>query len=213
MTKRWLQGFADALVHFNDGDGWAMASHVALSIIMALFPFLIYATALAGFLGSEVHADQIVALVFETWPDQIAQPIAEEIRTVLSQSNAGFLTVGIGLAIFFASNGVEAVRVALNRAYRVTDDRSFVFCRLQSLLFVVLGAVVLLVTSFALIVVPLIASIAEEALPFLAAEHDTALWIVRYFQKNWPYKFLKALQNELAQTTLSPDPATLLLLQ
>lgn len=180
MTERWRQIIGDTLVHFNDDDGWAMASHVALSIIMALFPFLIFATAMAGFLGNEDHADHIVAVVFDTWPDQIAQPIAREIRTILGQSNAGFLTVGIGFALFFASNGVEAVRLALNRAYRVTDDQSFVFCRLQSLLFVVLGAFVVLVTSFGVVVVPLLTSIAEEALPSLARQHDTGLWLLRY---------------------------------
>ena len=30
-------------------DGWAIASHIALSALMALFPFLIVITALAGF--------------------------------------------------------------------------------------------------------------------------------------------------------------------
>ncbi len=29
----------DALYHFTDDDGWAMASHVALSAILAVFPF------------------------------------------------------------------------------------------------------------------------------------------------------------------------------
>ena len=43
---------ADALGHFSRDDGWAMASHVALSTLMALFPFLIFATTLAVFLGA-----------------------------------------------------------------------------------------------------------------------------------------------------------------
>ncbi|MGO4833949.1 ribonuclease BN, partial [Rhizobiaceae sp. 2RAB30] len=33
---------ADAFGHFNDDDGWAMASHLAISSLMALFPFLIF---------------------------------------------------------------------------------------------------------------------------------------------------------------------------
>jgi len=31
----------DAFGHFNADDGWAMASHVALSALLALFPFLL----------------------------------------------------------------------------------------------------------------------------------------------------------------------------
>ncbi len=40
----------DAFQAFLEDDGWAIASHIALSILMSLFPFLIFVTALAGFL-------------------------------------------------------------------------------------------------------------------------------------------------------------------
>ena len=43
----------DALGHFNNDDGWSMASHLAITALMALFPFLIFATTLASFLGAE----------------------------------------------------------------------------------------------------------------------------------------------------------------
>ena len=39
----------DALYTFLADDGWAIASHIALSTLMALFPFLIVLTSLAGF--------------------------------------------------------------------------------------------------------------------------------------------------------------------
>ena len=43
----------DAFYAFIADDGWALASHIALSALLALFPFLIVLTALAGFLGSK----------------------------------------------------------------------------------------------------------------------------------------------------------------
>ena len=42
----------EAFYRFNRDDGWAIASHIALSILMAVFPFLIVVTAIAGFIGS-----------------------------------------------------------------------------------------------------------------------------------------------------------------
>ena len=42
----------DAFYCFNRDDGWAIASHIALSILMSVFPFLIVVTAIAGFVGS-----------------------------------------------------------------------------------------------------------------------------------------------------------------
>jgi uncharacterized BrkB/YihY/UPF0761 family membrane protein len=39
-----------------------MASHLAISALMALFPFLIFATTLASFLGAQAFADTAVHL-------------------------------------------------------------------------------------------------------------------------------------------------------
>ncbi|TIU04136.1 MAG: ribonuclease BN, partial [Mesorhizobium sp.] len=50
----------DAIGHFTTDDGWAMASHLAITSLMALFPFLIFATTLASFLGARAFADTAV---------------------------------------------------------------------------------------------------------------------------------------------------------
>ena len=52
----------DAFYTFLADDGWAISSHIALSTLMALFPFLIVLTSLAGFFGSKELADQAVGL-------------------------------------------------------------------------------------------------------------------------------------------------------
>ena len=51
----------DAFYRFNADDGWAIASHIALSALMSLFPFLIVVTALAGFFGTKELADEVGA--------------------------------------------------------------------------------------------------------------------------------------------------------
>ena len=144
----------NALRHFDESDGWAMSSHVALSLMISLFPFLIFATSMASFLGSQEQTAGMVKLVFEYWPERIAEPIVREIEIVLNQHNVGFLTVGIGLALFFASNGVEAVRIALNRAYRDEDNRSIFRLRLQSVSLVLLMSVSILAASIFLVLGP-----------------------------------------------------------
>jgi membrane protein len=154
--------FMAALRHFNQSDGWAMSSHVAMSLMIATFPFLIFAASLAGFLGNEKQIDDIVELVFEYWPEEIAAPIVREIDIVLTRGNLGFLTFGIGLALFFSSNGIEAVRVALNRAYRDRDDRSILARRLQSVLFVLVSALLILAVSVLLVLAPKLPAFSED---------------------------------------------------
>ncbi|MEQ1945108.1 YihY/virulence factor BrkB family protein [Mesorhizobium sp. VNQ89] len=146
----------DALGHFNDDDGWSMASHLAISALMALFPFLIFATTLASFLGADTFAEDIVHIVFDTWPEQIAEPISQEVVNVLTVPRSDLLTYGVVLAAFFASNGIEAVRTSLNRAYRVLETRSFIRRRIQSLAFVFIATVGCVVISVLLVFAPLI---------------------------------------------------------
>jgi membrane protein len=158
---------SDAVGHFNADDGWAMASHLAISALMALFPFLIFATALASFVGANAFAETAVHLVFDTWPDRIAEPIAREVTNVLTVQRGDVLTVGVVAAALFASNGIEALRVSLNRAYRVTENRSFIMLRLQSFAFVLITTIGFLAISVLLVLAPLVGSIALRQMDWI----------------------------------------------
>lgn len=157
----------DAYWHFTEDDGWAMASHVALSGLLALFPFLIFGTALAGFLGAGGFAETAIHLLFDTWPADIATPIATEIQRVLTIPRGGLLTVSVLAAAYFASNGVEALRISLNRAYRVTEHRAWYVTRLASLGYVIVAVVVFAVISIVLLAVPVASRFAQTRFPEL----------------------------------------------
>ncbi len=168
---------ADAFGHFDTDDGWSMASHLALSALIALFPFLIFATALASFLGANAFADTAVHLVFDTWPRDIAEPIAREVTNVLTVQRGDFLTISVIFAAFFASNGIEALRVSLNRAYRVAETRSLIFRRLQSFAFVLIATMGFLAISVLLVLAPLAARIAEKQFIWLGPYMGTiTIW-------------------------------------
>jgi membrane protein len=181
VLKRIL---GDALGHFNDDDGWAMASHLALSALLALFPFLIFATSLASFVGAKAFADTAVHLVFDTWPDEIAEPIAHEVTSVLTVQRGDFLTIGILIAAFFASNGIEALRTSLNRAYRVSETRSILYLRAQSIGFVIFATVGFLIVSALLVFAPLVANLAQRTLPWIEPYMGT-ITIWRFVIASW----------------------------
>lgn len=146
--KRCVQIAYQAYDGFLRDDGWAIASHIALSALMSLFPFLIFITALTGFLGSQQLADQVATLLLEAWPKQVAEPIAAQIGSVLTNAHGDLLTVGVALAIYFSSSGVESLRIGLNRAYGVTEGRPWWLLRLESIGYVVVGAAALIALTF-----------------------------------------------------------------
>jgi membrane protein len=157
----------DAFYRFNDDDGWAIASHIALSMLMSMFPFLIFVTALAGYAGSKELADEVARILFEAWPREVAAPIAGAVRNVLTTTRGDVLTVGVALAIYFSSSGIESVRIGLNRAYGMTDMRRWWWLRLESIGYVLVGAVALLILAFFVVLGPLIVATTVRYVPWL----------------------------------------------
>ena len=158
----------DAIVRFYYDYGITLASAIAFSGVVALFPFLIFMTALAGFLGGSEVAELAVDQLFSTLPKEVAEGLAPEVRRVLGSPRTDILTLSVALTLIIASSGLETLRTALNRAYRLEETRSFWFRRAQSILFVIGLALAMLVLGFSVILGPTISSYAIEHFPWLA---------------------------------------------
>ena len=170
----------DAFYTFLADDGWAISSHIALSTLMAMFPFLIVITSLAGFFGSKELADEAAALMLQTWPKQVAATISGQIHDVLTTTRTDALTIGAVLSLYFASNGVEALRVALNRAYAVVEPRRWYWLRLESIGYTLIAAFTALAMAFLLVLGPLIMEAARHHLPVIVDANQNFFHVSRY---------------------------------
>ncbi|MDB5652767.1 MAG: YihY/virulence factor BrkB family protein [Tardiphaga sp.] len=170
----------DAFYTFLADDGWAIASHIALSTLMALFPFLIVLTSLAGFFGSKDLADQAAGLMLQVWPEQVASTLSSQIHDVLTTTRGDALTIGLVLAVYFASNGIESLRVALNRAYAVIEPRRWYWLRLEAIGYTLIAAVTALAMAFLIVLGPLILEIVRLYVPLVVASNEKSLNIARY---------------------------------
>jgi membrane protein len=162
----------DAFWQFLADDGWAIASHIALSALMSMFPFFLVLTAIAGMVGSTNLADEAARILLEAWPEEVSAPIALEIHAVLTGAHGHVLTVGAVLALYFASSGVESLRIGLNRAYAIDDRRPIWLLRLESIGYVILGAIGLLALSFLVLLAPAIWKTALRYFPRLEPFSD-----------------------------------------
>ncbi len=69
---------------------------------MILFPFLIFATTLTSFLGTDAFVETTVRLTFDTWSNQIVASVVSKLVNVLTVHHTDLLTYGLLLAAILA---------------------------------------------------------------------------------------------------------------
>lgn len=153
----------EAIVALYEQSGITLASAVAFSVIISLFPFCILLGSLAGVIGGQALAEQAVHVMVETLPARVAETLEPEVMRVMGTTRFDLLTISAALALFFATGAIETLREALNGAYRVVENRRYATCLAVSALFVIISAISLLVLTAGLVVWPAIVARIEPA--------------------------------------------------
>ncbi|QIE54922.1 YihY/virulence factor BrkB family protein [Pikeienuella piscinae] len=151
---------------FEGHDGSAMAGYVAFSAFLSLFPFMIFFFTLAGILLGPEDSRAALDALFDLAPEHIARTLVPVMDEVLGQRRGGLLTISALGGVWVASNAVEAIRVAFDRAYESPNPRGFFRRRLIALAFVLLAALTFTVLGVLIILAPLGFRLAREYLGF-----------------------------------------------
>ncbi|SDZ79511.1 YihY/virulence factor BrkB family protein [Rubrimonas cliftonensis] len=162
---------------FNEHDGAAMAGYIAYAGFLSIFPFAIFATALAGVMIGPERADEVMAAIFDLAPEHIAQTLEPVILGVTNTSGANLITFSALGAMWVASNALEAMRIAFDRAYEAPKPRAFVTRRLRAMGFVLLAALTFAIMGLLIVLAPLGLRVAEQTLGFRA---PFGIGLVRY---------------------------------
>jgi len=157
-------------------DGFELAGYIAFNALLALFPFVIFLFALSGLVSSYDTAGVVLEFLFRLAPRNVADTLAPAIVEVLSQPRGGLLTIGLLFAIWAASSGVDALRLSLNRAYAITEERSIWKLKLQSILFVLVGGSFIFVVALFIVLGPILWHVARSLFPLSVDDEQT--WIV-----------------------------------
>lgn len=175
--------FWRAIRSLIDHDGIELAGYIAYTILVALFPFLVFLFALAGFVGQGELAEIFVDYTFEMVPEQITETLFPIVQEVLLTKRPQLMTFSIIITLWIASSGVEAIRLGINRAYAVEERRNIVIRRLLSLGFVIGAAITVLAACFLIIALPVVLKIMGEytMIPFQTLLQITLLRYVLAF--------------------------------
>jgi membrane protein len=149
-----------------------LAGNIAFRTVFSIFPFLIFLTTLGGFFGNEALAEQLVNWLLSVAPSEIIKPLVPEIRSILTVPRTGLLSLSAALTIWSAMAGVDSLRVGLNRAYDLRETRNFYWLYLQSVLFIIGAAAVLLLMALLIVLGPVIVVFIRAHAPGLQGVSD-----------------------------------------
>ena len=143
----------------------SLSGNIAFRTLWSAFPFLIFLTALGGFVGDEDLADALINFLFAVGPAEVMEPMANEIHSIITTPRTDLLSIGFLITIWAAMAGVDSVRIGLNRAYNVRERRSSLKLYGLGVLFVIATAFVLLALSVLIVVAPIIIAFIERYAP------------------------------------------------
>ncbi|WP_437913940.1 YihY/virulence factor BrkB family protein [Sorangium sp. So ce302] len=135
-----------------------VAASLAFFGVLAIFPFLLFAVALAGLVIDPAESAQLMGELYQVAPPAVANILGERLQALTGGQSPALLTVGALGAVWAASGGVTALMDALNSAYGVEDRRSYLKRRGIALLVTIGGAVLLTVASAIAVATPALAA-------------------------------------------------------
>jgi membrane protein len=96
---------------------------LAYYFLFALFPALLFLTALLGLLPLPGLTDQLIEYADQTLPGDAASIVQRTLEEIQAGARGGLLSVGALAALWAGSNGMASIMTALNVAYDVEDAR------------------------------------------------------------------------------------------
>lgn len=125
--RTWQQVWEDEVT--------SRAAELAYYAVLAVFPALLFMTALFGVwagVGTQLRTD-VLAYIDQVAPPSAAKLIRDTLDEVVEGSGGGKLSFGLLFTLWAASSGMGAVIAALNTAYGVKESRAWWRARLQAI--------------------------------------------------------------------------------
>jgi len=162
----------------NQDDCWGMAAQLSYFYLLAFFPFLIFLSALVGFVPFVADLiDQLILGLVNFIPAKTHDLVSSTVETLIGSRDQGILTFGIALSLWFASFAFSAMASLLNQAYQVRETRSLLKIRALSIFLTIIVSVFLVLSGVLLFFGDWIISLVVEPGP-LKVLYGLARWLL-----------------------------------
>lgn len=139
------------------------ASSLTFNFFLAFFPSILVLFTLIPFVPIEGFQDELFTLMSEILPPSTFDATKVILDDIVNHEQAGLLSFTFILALYFSTNGVNAMITGFNATYHLKDKRTWWQLRLLSInLTVILALLLVLTIVFQLFSVGFIDSLVNE---------------------------------------------------
>lgn len=139
----WLELAKQVVRLWRDHTIPDRAAQLAYYFIFALFPMLAFMVTLAAYLPTANVVSSVLERASYVMPEQSVALLEDQLSALTQKTHLRILTVGFLVAWWSASQGVNALRTALNLAHDVKESRPFWKTQGLALLITLSGAVLI----------------------------------------------------------------------
>ncbi|AEH49303.1 YihY/virulence factor BrkB family protein [Parageobacillus thermoglucosidasius] len=132
---------------FQEDEIPRLSAELAYYFLLSLFPFLIFLITLLAYLP--IPHEDLLSVIRQYAPKEAIHLVEANVHRVMDEQNGRLLSLSIIGAIWSASNGMNAIVRAFNRAYDVVENRPFLVARGMSVL-LTLGMIVVIIVALVL---------------------------------------------------------------
>lgn len=132
---RWREFFQKLYHRTFDTDVTGRAAQVAFYFSFALFPLLYFLISLFGMIlgSSNAVRYELLAYLRQLMPFEVYELVTKVIDEIVVTSTGFKAVIGLVVALWSSSAGVDALRASLNTVYGLKETRSWWWTKIQSL--------------------------------------------------------------------------------
>ncbi len=101
------------------------AAAIAYNFFLALIPFVMFLFTLIPFVTGEHYQIYLLDLLKEVIPSNIYDMVKDTVVEIIRRPHQGLLSAGFFMAIYFATNGVDAIIEGFNQSYHSMETRAW----------------------------------------------------------------------------------------
>ena len=173
----------DLISHFKPGISQGSlstrASSISFKFFLALFPAIIFIFTITPLIPLEGFYNNLMLALEELVPEQLFPFIENTISDIVSRRQAGLLSFGFLLALYFSSSSFIGLISSFNQSINIDETRSPLQQRVISILLVIISTILIII-----------------AISIMILGQDTVQWLNEqgYIRTHVSYFFLPAIR-------------------